>query len=333
MKVSVIIPIYNCEDYLAECLDSVLGQTYQDWECICVDDGSTDSSGQIIENYAKSDLRFKAIHKINGGEGSARNAGLDTFQGDLVYFLDSDDVLNSHTLEYCVKGIQNNPNVCISNIRIKQFPDGTLPFTESENSEHVTYFYQNISKNINSEVYGLPVWSAVYRAELVRYRRFTDLKVGADRVFVLDVISEANEIVSCSYIGYGYRTRNGSIVNTPMTAIKFLSDIRHRMFCLNVLVSSDKEFDQCIIDCFVKYLCEYMGYCFFRMTVKEQKQCLNEWCDALVYSSLKLNTNIFRRLLMKILGKNRLRSALWLAFCLPYWLKKNGVNRQFAIQT
>lgn len=98
MKVSVVIPVYNAERFLRFPLDSVLAQTHSDWECICVDDGSTDGSGAVLDEYAAKDARFRVVHKANGGEGSARNAGLDLATGELVAFLDADDAWHPESL-------------------------------------------------------------------------------------------------------------------------------------------------------------------------------------------------------------------------------------------
>ena len=98
MKVSVVIPVYNAERFLRFPLDSVLAQTHSDWECICVDDGSTDGSGAILDEYAAKDARFRVVHQANGGEGSARNAGLDLATGELVAFLDADDAWHPESL-------------------------------------------------------------------------------------------------------------------------------------------------------------------------------------------------------------------------------------------
>jgi glycosyltransferase involved in cell wall biosynthesis len=100
-KVSVIIPVYNVEKYLGQCIDSVIQQTLPDIEIICVNDGSTDGSSEILENYAKKDTRIRIINKENGGLSSARNAGLDTAEGEYVYFLDSDDYIVKDAMEKC----------------------------------------------------------------------------------------------------------------------------------------------------------------------------------------------------------------------------------------
>lgn len=97
--ISIIIPVYNVEKYLRRCLDSVLNQTFSDWEAICVNDGSPDKSAEILEEYAARDSRFKIVTKKNGGLSDARNAGMNVADGDFILFLDSDDFIHPQTLE------------------------------------------------------------------------------------------------------------------------------------------------------------------------------------------------------------------------------------------
>ena len=104
--VSVIVPVYNVEKYLRQCLDSVLNQTYTDFEMILVDDGSTDASGKICDDYAQKDSRITVIHKENGGQSIARNMGMDATRGEYIYFLDSDDYIREDALEKLVSALE-----------------------------------------------------------------------------------------------------------------------------------------------------------------------------------------------------------------------------------
>ena len=101
-KVSVVIPVYNVEKYLGECLDSVLRQTLKDLEIICVDDGSTDGSAAILRKYAEADPRIRLISQANAGLSAARNAGMDAATGKYIYFLDSDDYISGDAMEKCL---------------------------------------------------------------------------------------------------------------------------------------------------------------------------------------------------------------------------------------
>ena len=120
--VSVIIPVYNVEKYLRECLDSVLAQTYKNIEVILVDDGSTDSSGHICDEYLNVDDRIKVIHQQNAGLSEARNHGYDFATGVFVYFLDSDDWIQEETLSSLTQRIQDT-NADIVFFDSKSFED------------------------------------------------------------------------------------------------------------------------------------------------------------------------------------------------------------------
>lgn len=111
MKVSVIVPVYNVADYLKRGIESILSQSFQDFEIILVDDGSIDLSGKICDEYASSDSRIQVIHKDNGGVSSARNAGLDMASGEWAYFMDPDDELVSDALSTLVDGINDDVDV------------------------------------------------------------------------------------------------------------------------------------------------------------------------------------------------------------------------------
>lgn len=108
MKISVIIPVYNVEKYLKRCLDSVINQTYKNLEIILIDDGSTDKSGNICDEYAAKDKRIIVIHKENGGLSDARNKGLDICTGDYISFIDSDDWIENGFYEYVVNNVKDN---------------------------------------------------------------------------------------------------------------------------------------------------------------------------------------------------------------------------------
>jgi len=116
-RISIIIPVYKVEQYLRKCIDSVLAQTFTDFECILVNDGSPDSSPAICDEYAKKDERIKVIHKKNGGVSSARNAGLDIAKGDWIGFVDSDDWPGEKFLEFMYNNaIKHNADVSICGI-------------------------------------------------------------------------------------------------------------------------------------------------------------------------------------------------------------------------
>ncbi len=113
-KVSIIVPIYNTEKYLPTCLDSILNQTYQNLEIILVDDGSTDNSGKIADEYAKKDQRIKVIHQKNSGQSAARNTGLKKVTGEYVNFIDSDDFITNDFVIKLLQPYLDNPKISLS---------------------------------------------------------------------------------------------------------------------------------------------------------------------------------------------------------------------------
>ena len=114
--ISVVVPIYNVERFLPRALDSILSQTHKDWEAILVDDGSTDTSGSIADEYARRDARFKVVHKENGGLSDARNAGMKLIRGEYLLFLDADDFLYPQLMALCLEAAlrDNSDLVCFT---------------------------------------------------------------------------------------------------------------------------------------------------------------------------------------------------------------------------
>ena len=118
MTFSILIPVYNVEKYLRECLDSLLHQSFLDWEAICVNDGSSDGSAAILEDYASKDSRISVISQANGGLPVARNTGLDVAKGDYILFLDSDDWLEPDALKILSENLQEEDLLCFNGRRV-----------------------------------------------------------------------------------------------------------------------------------------------------------------------------------------------------------------------
>ena len=116
--ISIIIPVYNTESYLARCVDSILSQSFIDFELLLIDDGSTDGSGVICDAFADQDGRVRVFHKENGGVGSARNLGIDNAQGEWLYFVDSDDELMPDGLQVLVDGISEEVDMVMAGYEV-----------------------------------------------------------------------------------------------------------------------------------------------------------------------------------------------------------------------
>ena len=327
---SIIIPIYNCSRFLPACLDSVLRQTYRNWECLCVDDGSQDESGAISDNYAERDCRIRVIHQVNQGAGAARNTGLRAFTGDWVLFLDADDLLNEHVLEVCDGAINKNPNADMVSVKHCTFVDGQKPKWEGD-LHNIDEDIVDIADFIDKRAFGLSVWRVAYKGCLAKKVSFIGLKIGEDRVYWANILEEAHLLVNCSYVGYGYRLRIGSAVNSRMTTEKFLHDLRHHMEWVSHFVGGHKRYADDIKKGFVKELCEYMAYQLFSMNRKDRQLCFDEWCRCIIEVRHRINCSRWFRLSMKIVGCTKSQLSARVLFFFPYWLKAHGVNRGFVV--
>ena len=217
--VSVIVPVYNIEDYLEKCLDSIAGQTYTQLEVYLIDDGSTDGSGQICDRYAEKDLRFRVIHQENGGSSCARNTGLDRITGDYLYFVDGDDWLDTDIIEdlmnemegydVCACGISTVvEGTVLRNPRTRKEYDGKSAVKEAYNGDEIT----------------IPVWNKLYRADLFEEFRFPEGRKNEDHFVTPRILYGCRRVLAVERFGYNYlNTRVGSICNT--TDRKFCTDI------------------------------------------------------------------------------------------------------------
>ncbi len=228
--VSVIIPVYNVEKYIEECIDSVLAQTYQNIEIILVDDGSTDSSGQICDNYAENNKHIYVIHQQNGGLSAARNAGLLKADGEYVYFLDSDDYISSDAIEKLVSITENDDSDVV-------FFDAISFFDNSDKEIKQNY----IRNNRYSAAEGTVVFSQLQKnKEFHSAVPLLFLKKGflksnninfcsgiyyEDMIFTFEVLCSARIVSQCKDALYYRRYRNNSIMTSKKNKKYFESAV------------------------------------------------------------------------------------------------------------
>ena len=141
-EISVIVPVYNVENKIKKCLDSLKGQTFSDFEILLINDGSKDSSGDICEEYAHLDNRFKVFHLPNGGVSNARNYGLQQASGRYVAFVDSDDYVDEEYLETLYNGMSDGTDLCISGVRYR---------TEGSESSFTQKEYEDFALSLSRE--------------------------------------------------------------------------------------------------------------------------------------------------------------------------------------
>lgn len=228
--ISVIIPVYNTSAYLEKCLDSVCGQTYQNLEIICVDDGSTDGSEKIVEDYAGKDSRIKVIHKSNGGESSARNIGLQHSTGGYVAFVDCDDWLEPEMYEKML-GVMRDKKLDMaacgyywetdkeSNPVKNKFPVSKEIFGRKELFQYV--YIRDHYRGVTSWI-----WCKLFKRELLyedgKMLRFDEkLRFGADLLFFIQAAANAGRICYLEEAFYHYYQRDNSTAHTRDLDVAF----------------------------------------------------------------------------------------------------------------
>ena len=219
-KITVIVPVYNVEHYLDKCLDSLINQTYKNLEIIVINDGSTDNSGIICQEYAQKDNRIIYIEKENGGLSDARNVGLDKMTGSYVTFIDSDDWVESDYVEVLYnKLIEYRADIAVGNYCKFNESDSNFYFHISGN--YFEKLYDNVSivdclndsnRLLNSAL--IVAWGKIYRKEIISNFRFPVGRVTEDAVFNLKILLSSKSIVYINKASYIDRVRSGSISNT-----------------------------------------------------------------------------------------------------------------------
>lgn len=220
-QISVIVPVYNVEPYLSQCIDSILSQTFSNFELILVDDGSSDQSGKICDEYAARDSRIVVIHKENGGVSSARNAGLNIAKGEYITFIDSDDWISSDFFQQAINNCEkNNLDMYLAGF-IRMMPDGkqyksAIPTDITCYSDEIP---QELFANLLNKNYTANSTAKLIRKQLIGMLRF-DLSMnwGEDLKFIFSLLEQHVKLQATSKVVYYYRVGHASL--TASTSIE-----------------------------------------------------------------------------------------------------------------
>ena len=230
---SIIIPVYNVAPYLHECLDSVLAQTFTDWEAICVDDGSTDGSGAILDEYAAKDRRFKIIHQENAGVSAARNVALALAHGEYVAFVDADDAVAPYWLQSACNLLVGRPDLGMMSCR--RWYGGECESARQTKVEQFDTQEQVLNFFVN-HVYGYTPFLFFCRRDILRGWCFDRrLERDEDVAYFSLVFLRANSMVTSDYAGYLYRQREDSADHTHINDIddaKFIDVVKENYLAL-----------------------------------------------------------------------------------------------------
>jgi glycosyltransferase involved in cell wall biosynthesis len=213
IKISIIVPVYNAEKYLSQCIDSILSQTCADFELLLIDDGSSDNSGKICDEYARKDSRIQVFHKENGGVSSARNFGIDKAQGEWIAFVDSDDWLANNFLEQMLdKALESNVDAVFCNCYYVY---------ENETVQKIIYTENAVIDGNNMLKRFLirfgtrsELWGKIFKRKYLNHRLKENVKIGEDFLYLIELY-RANDFrtaIICDYLYY-YRQLDSSAMN------------------------------------------------------------------------------------------------------------------------
>jgi len=309
---SLIVPAHNTELYLRECLDSILVQSCKNWECICVDDGSTDSSGEILDEYATKDSRFRVVHQANSGVSAARNVALDYASGDWIWFIDSDDAIHPEAVRHVARIVSGNSGLDVyafkDYVRGVSCPENWSPLSNDSIRETTCHRVDELL------FFHIGACNVVFRRSKFGKLRMKPYSVGEDILFFNDIFWNSDRVVLDDNLLYFYRKNELGVslgnhsaltVRDNLTIERLvLEDIRSRL-------PDHPEFD------ISRYLTHFQSYL---MTMNEQKflklsdsgrrSVLLEW---LHLQTLVLQLNGGKRYLRSAVALLRLFRSGWLA--------------------
>ena len=291
-KISIIIPIYNAENYLKRCLNSVINQTLKDIEIICINDCSKDNSLEILKEYSKKDNRIKIINlKENKGESKARNIGLDNTNSEYIAFLDNDDEIDLDFYEKLYnKAIKTNSDIVKAGVDIINY-----------DKKHQKDNLNELIKQNNSKLYFTHYWwSAIYKSSLIKENNIKFLEkyeIGEDILFLNQAILNCKKLEIIDNTYYHYHKRENSTDSKILNYEKIKSIINIREIIINNILNYedfDKLSDKIINDIFIWHIKSILNCCYRTKNSKELDYIIDK--TILIYTKInkyiKINSNI-----------------------------------------
>lgn len=253
--ITIVVPVYNVEKYLERCVRSLINQTYKNLEIILVDDGSTDNSGNLCDNYMKNDRRIKVIHKKNGGLSDARNAGLNVAKGKYISFIDSDDYVEDKFIEILYNSlIKYNTKISISDICVRydtgeiimNSNEKTYVVTEKELIRQMLIGKRDIENSACNKLYDITLFEDV---------RYPVGKLYEDTATTYKLLLKCNKIVVNSFPLYNYMKRRNSI-----TQCKFNENKLQLIDAVNIMTTSVRDkYPDLSLECDRKMMWAYLS--------------------------------------------------------------------------
>lgn len=281
---SIIIPVYNVAPYLRECLNSVWEQTYTDWECLCIDDGSTDESGTILDEYARKDHRFRIVHQTNAGVSAARNIALGIAKGKWIWFVDGDDALHPQSLEMVMRAIRLHPS---SNTVALEYTRGTTIPTPWKMGGHLNPDFWPVAVDESTKLFLHGIWLYILQREAIGELQFPPFRHNEDGVFLYSYMPKGFGIIAIHQKLYFNRIRQGSATHPTSISPEI---VRNTMATRRLQVDSLSTFgatigDENLQSCWRHLYSKcakgaYFGW-LFQLSSRDQSRLLPEWLSLL----------------------------------------------------
>ena len=318
-KYTIIVPVYNVGQWVPDCLDSMLEQRFFDWECICVDDGSTDESGKVLDEYAARDSRFQVVHKENGGVSSARNAALDMANGEWVVYIDGDDLLSPDALSIFEYILHNEPDAEMIHYEVRGFPENEPPHIDQRIEDFPITTIQD-----RGEIFGrvcgvcFPVYG--YKRGLVGDIRFEEYKIGEDRLYLAKCLARCRRLAYCRAVGYLCRRRMGSALRSVETLVKFRDEIHSKLEMLRESLRYNANLSKATKRTLVCIITEHALSNIDRLDAKADVcRAWDVWFDVLGQIPRPALATIYQKCAVYVLLKTKSR---WLGRVLCIWPHK-----------
>lgn len=270
--ISVIVPVFNVESFLNQCISSIVCQEYKNLEIILVDDGSTDKSRQICDKWAEKDKRIKVIHTTNGGGGKARNIALDMARGEFIGFVDSDDYIASGFYKHLMELITNE--IDIVECSYLETDEDNIQFVNPDNCSVLKYTTEEAMKeNIEDHFFRQLIWNKLYRRSVIGNIKFPEDKKIDDEYWTYQVIGNAKALIKSNAKLYAYRQQKNSVMHSlkPDNRLQALEakTKRHNYICQHFPELIDRSLYN------LWFSCIYQGQFMLRnMKGQERKKAL-----------------------------------------------------------
>jgi len=284
--ISVIVPVYNTEKYLEKCLLSISNQTFKDFEVVIVDDGSTDGSGLICDDYASKDSRIRVVHQQNMGVSSARNSALNIAKGDWVGFCDADDMLYPYTLQTLVDQIETNTD-CSMGGYVRSTPQGNI-LTEDTSRDKYDW---NIEEALidfykpNYKMYNGYLWNRLFKRTIIeknRLRFHDDILIKEDGLFVVQYLCCCTgHVVFTKEPIYKYVVHDDSVVNVQIN--QFNSKVLTRLYAT---IQCYKEVKRKAFQNVLPYAKNYIFLVRDDLIKNNPKTGFDKWKDMFIIDSI-----------------------------------------------